>query len=335
MTTSRSRSPFRHLWYSGDNVKTLHMLSKCCRCRHWYILICMRFNDCRNRQFRCALHRRSNEEVIGCVLPSQLCEFIKLHLLLPIPLDALLYCCGDCAHHPARFVIFAQLAPLCVFIILIFPILPIVRTYKITQTVSDCTNHRLKCLFVCLVHQSCDVSFFHTFMLLLNHCLCISNLVSCPGGFSLNIILHPFLFLFIAWEVRFSLFLDLKLPFGLQGAQYPKGLDSFSFQTVLAFIRLIMSLGWPLCRFAIFAYWMWRNDLFRSIDHCNLHWLCCWVRCWMLQEMDTMEASCVFHVKVGTFTHLEQSKINLLTVNKLGIVRLTLQHDLIVSVSFM
>jgi len=28
----------------------------------------------------------------------------------------------------------------------------------------------------------------------------------------------------------------------------------------------------------------------------------------MLQEMDNMEASCVFYVKVGTFTHLEQSK---------------------------
>jgi len=40
----------------------------------------------------------------------------------------------------------------------------------------------------------------------------------------------------------------------------------------------------------------------------------------MLQEMDIMEASCVFHVKVGMFTHLEQSKITLLTVNKLRIV---------------
>jgi len=54
----------------------------------------------------------------------------------------------------------------------------------------------------------------------------------------------------------------------------------------------------------------------------------------MLQVMDNMEASCVFYVKVGTFTHLEQSKIFLLTVKKSGIVTLTVQHDLIVSIIF-
>ena len=51
--------------------------------------------------------------------------------------------------------------------------------------------------------------------------------------------------------------------------------------------------------------------------------------------MDTMEANCVFNVKVGTFTHLEQSKISLLTVNKSGIVTLTVQYDMNVSVIFM
>jgi len=55
----------------------------------------------------------------------------------------------------------------------------------------------------------------------------------------------------------------------------------------------------------------------------------------MLQVVDNMEASCVFYVKVGTFTHLEQSKISLLTVNKSGIVTLTVQHDMIISVIFM
>jgi len=55
----------------------------------------------------------------------------------------------------------------------------------------------------------------------------------------------------------------------------------------------------------------------------------------MLQVMDNMEASCVFYFKVGTFTHLEQCKITLMTVNKMGIVKLTVQHDLIVSISFM
>jgi hypothetical protein len=55
----------------------------------------------------------------------------------------------------------------------------------------------------------------------------------------------------------------------------------------------------------------------------------------MLQAMDNIEVSCGFYVKDSTFTHLEQSKIGLLTVNKSGIVTLTVQHDMIVRVSFM
>ena len=54
----------------------------------------------------------------------------------------------------------------------------------------------------------------------------------------------------------------------------------------------------------------------------------------MLQDIHNMEPSCVFYVKVSTFTHFEQCKISLLTFNKLGIVRPTVQHDLIVSVGF-
>ena len=55
----------------------------------------------------------------------------------------------------------------------------------------------------------------------------------------------------------------------------------------------------------------------------------------MLQDMDNMEANCVFYIKVCTFAHQEQSKTSLLTVNRMGIVRLTTQHDSIVSVSCM
>ena len=54
----------------------------------------------------------------------------------------------------------------------------------------------------------------------------------------------------------------------------------------------------------------------------------------MLQVMDNMEASCIFYVKVGTFTLLEQGKIFLLTVKESGIVTLTVQHDQNVSVIF-
>jgi len=55
----------------------------------------------------------------------------------------------------------------------------------------------------------------------------------------------------------------------------------------------------------------------------------------MLQDTDHMEASCIFHVKVGTFDQLEQSKIWVLTITTLGIVMLTIQHDRMFSVCFM
>jgi len=55
----------------------------------------------------------------------------------------------------------------------------------------------------------------------------------------------------------------------------------------------------------------------------------------MLNHMNNLDVSCVFYVKVGTFAVLEQSQTSLLTVKENGIVRLTVQYDLIVSVSFM
>jgi len=51
-------------------------------------------------------------------------------------------------------------------------------------------------------------------------------------------------------------------------------------------------------------------------------------------NMDHMEASCIFYVKVGTLDQLEQSKFCALTVTKLGIVMLTVQDDSIFSVNF-
>jgi len=54
----------------------------------------------------------------------------------------------------------------------------------------------------------------------------------------------------------------------------------------------------------------------------------------MLHVLDNMAVSCGFYVKVSTFTHFEQSKTALLTVNKSGIMTLTVQHDMIVSGSF-
>ena len=53
----------------------------------------------------------------------------------------------------------------------------------------------------------------------------------------------------------------------------------------------------------------------------------------MLQDMDNMEARCILYLKVGTFDQLVQSKICVLTVTKMGIVRGTVQYALVVSVS--
>jgi len=55
----------------------------------------------------------------------------------------------------------------------------------------------------------------------------------------------------------------------------------------------------------------------------------------MLQDMDHMEASWVFYVKVGRFDQFEQSKICILAVTSLGIVMLTVHYGLMVSVSVM
>ena len=55
----------------------------------------------------------------------------------------------------------------------------------------------------------------------------------------------------------------------------------------------------------------------------------------MLHEMDHMEASGVFYVKLCTFDQPEQSKICVLTVISFGIVKLTVHHDLIVSICLM
>jgi len=113
------------------------------------------------------------------------------------------------------------------------------------------------------------------------------------------------------------------------------GSDSVCLQATLACSWLMTSCGRPLRRFTVSGCRKWRTVLFRSIYHYSLQCLCCWVRCWMLQDMNNTEGSCVFYVKVSKFTHLEQSKTSLSAVNNLGIVRLTGQHDLIVNISFM
>ena len=54
----------------------------------------------------------------------------------------------------------------------------------------------------------------------------------------------------------------------------------------------------------------------------------------MLQDMDPIEASCVFYVEVGMLNGHEQSKICVLTVTTLEIAMLTVHYDMIFSVCF-
>jgi hypothetical protein len=55
----------------------------------------------------------------------------------------------------------------------------------------------------------------------------------------------------------------------------------------------------------------------------------------MIQDMANMEARCILYGKVVTFVHLEQNKTSFLTVNITRIVRLMVQGDLIITISFM
>jgi len=55
----------------------------------------------------------------------------------------------------------------------------------------------------------------------------------------------------------------------------------------------------------------------------------------MLQDMDHIEASCVFYVEVDTPNRLEQSKICVLTVSTLGIAMLTVHQGLMFIVCIM
>ena len=135
--------------------------------------------------------------------------------------------------------------------------------------------------------------------------------------------------------MSFSLCPHRKLLFGSQSAQSSQGSDPFRFQAALAFLRLMTSSCGVLCRFAVFACRYWRNVLFHSIAHWILCWLCWWTRCWILQDMDHIEASCVFYVEVGTLNQFEQSKIWVLTVTTLGTAMLAVDHDMMISVSCM
>ena len=84
--------------------------------------------------------------------------------------------------------------PCCLFIILIFPILPITGTCNIAQTVSDSNHHAKKHFFGQSDCQSRIFSCLRIFMFLPTRCLCVFNSQPCPGGFPLTITLIHFSF---------------------------------------------------------------------------------------------------------------------------------------------
>jgi len=277
MTTSWSRSHLRHTRFTGDAIKSLHGLTKCCWWRNCGTIIRLGLNHRCNLQFGGSVNLVPLTGVIGNIFPAWLYQFMKLHLLLPETLHPVLDHGGNCVHHPAGFIIFAQLARLCIFIviILILPTLPIIGTCKIAPTISNGVQHLLEC---CLQVSCCQSRFFnisHIVLLLLNCCLCVCNSHSCHSGISIHIILNSFHLCFIPWTVCFWMFPCRKLCYA------PRAGAIFTVKLRLS------SFVWWHCRVEHCAHLFiclgeWRNYLFVSIDRCILCWLCWWARCWML-----------------------------------------------------
>jgi len=145
-------------------------------------------------------------------LPIPVSQLFNHQQLSPKTHHTMLCHVGDCAHHPSSFIVFTQLAQVCIFfiIILIFPILAVVRTCKIAGNISDGIQDLLTCCFRvsgCHTHR-CSIS--NIFLLLLNRCLCVFNPLSCHSGLSIHTILDPFLCPFIAHTVHFFSFLHLE-----------------------------------------------------------------------------------------------------------------------------
>jgi len=176
LTTSSLRSLLWDLWYPWNDLKRLHLLCKCCQCRYGCYIVHLPLEDCRNPQFGRPIHLISFTMIVGCVPAAWLCEFVKLHLLLPKSFHVLLYCVRDFPHHPAWFVIFARLAQRCILtIFLVFSVLSVVGSCIIALNLSDSIEHLPICCLRLSGFQSCVFSMSHIFLLLHNCCLCVFN----------------------------------------------------------------------------------------------------------------------------------------------------------------
>jgi len=208
MTTFWSRSPLWHLRFSGDSIKSIHLLARNCYCRGGWNLIRVWLINCLNLDSSYRVLHISLMDEVSRMPPSHLHQFVKFHLPLPKSVDVLLWQSGNCAHHPVRFVIFNQHAQLCIFftMILIIPILLIVRTCKFAQAVTKCIENLMTCLFCLAGSQFYLFSIFHIFLHMLNRSFITFKSLPCHSGLCIHIICNPLLFHLVAQEVCYSTF---------------------------------------------------------------------------------------------------------------------------------
>jgi len=121
----------RYLWWSRDDIKSLHKLYTCCQWWCGRSHVCLGHENCQNLHLGRTVQLLSIPEVVGCVPPSLWHQSIEHHHFLTKFRHAALDRFGECARHPAGFVIVARRAQLSSFIInLIIPILLFVRPWR-------------------------------------------------------------------------------------------------------------------------------------------------------------------------------------------------------------
>jgi len=201
----------------------------------------------------------------------------------------------------------------------------------LAQTLSDSIQRLLTWCFRLSGCQFWLFSISHIFLLLLKHCFWINTSHSCHGGRSIQIMVSTFCIYFLAKYTSFSSFLCCKLLYRSYTVQCFYSLDTVSSQARCVFIRNKISLCVAVSGCPIFVLQQWWKLFFPSIDHSIFSGIYCCMRCWMLQDMDHMEASCLFNVEVGIYDQIEQSQISVSTVTTLGIEMQTVEHDMIQS----
>jgi len=205
------------MWLSEDDTKNLHKLSQCCWWWCGISRVCFGFDNYRNHQISRPVLHISLTESFRRVPVSWFRQSVNPHPLLQYTLHALLDHFGDCTHHPAGFNIFTLQDQPCTFFIicLMFPILLIIRTWKIAQTVSSSIQCLCKCFFGHFSCRSNPFSIAHIFLPFHNRNPSVFNSLSCDSSLCMHMILGPFLGLFVVEIVRFSACLRWQLRFAL------------------------------------------------------------------------------------------------------------------------